>query len=329
VTGTVPGGAKEQVARLLTLVPYLHSRGEVRIDEAARDLGVSAEQLVRDLRVLLMCGLPGGYPGDLIDVDLDALEDPDGDGVIRVSNADYLARPLRLTPTEASALIVALRALRDGCDDETREVVDRVLGKLETAAAEGAAALVDVGDRVDELASLRAQLAGAVEQRRQVRLTYYVPSRDEESERVVDPHALVSATGFDYLDAWCHLAEAPRLFRLDRIHSAEVTDDPVQTQPQPRQPLADGLFLQDGDARRVVLHLKPQARWVPDYYPVEHVRRRRGGALEVTMLVADSRWLDRLLLRLAPYASVVDPPELADSFRDAAAAALRLYGEGA
>ena len=103
----------------------------------------------------------------------------------------------------------------------------------------------------------------------------------------------------------------------------------MQPAPQPRQPLADGLFLQDGDARRVVLHLQPQARWVPDYYPVETVRRRRGGALEVTMLVADSRWLDRLLLRLAPYASVVDPPELADSFRDAAAAALRLYGEGA
>lgn len=329
MTGPAAGGAKEQVARLLALVPYLHSRGQVRIDEAARDLGVSAEQLVRDLRVLLMCGLPGGYPGDLIDVDLDALEDPDGDGVIRVSNADYLARPLRLTPTEASALIVALRALRDGCDDETREVVDRVLGKLETAAAEGAASLVDVGDRVDELAGLRAQLARAVEGRRQVRLTYYVPSRDEESERVVDPHALVSANGFDYLDAWCHLAEAPRLFRLDRIHSAEVTDDPVQTRPQPRRPLADGLFLQDGAARRVVLHLQPQARWVPDYYPVEKVRRRRGGALEVTMLVADSRWLDRLLLRLAPYATVVDPLELADSFRHAAASALRLYGEDA
>ena len=45
--------------------------------------------------MLFLCGLPGGYPDDLIDVDLEALE---GDGVIRVSNADYLARPLRLTP---------------------------------------------------------------------------------------------------------------------------------------------------------------------------------------------------------------------------------------
>ena len=101
-----------------------------------------------------MCGLPGGYPDDLIDVDIDALEGPDGvrtDGVIKVSNADYLARPLRLSPTEASAVIVALRALRNGAKDDTREVVDRALAKLEAAAAQGsaqgsAAAQIDPGD---------------------------------------------------------------------------------------------------------------------------------------------------------------------------------------
>ena len=75
-------GAKDQVARLLTLVPYLHARDSVRLDEAAVALGVSPHQLLKDLKVLLMCGLPGGYPDDLIDVDLDALEDPGGDGVI-------------------------------------------------------------------------------------------------------------------------------------------------------------------------------------------------------------------------------------------------------
>ena len=89
--------AKDQVARLLTLVPFLHARGQIRLDDAATALGVPADQLVKDLKVLLMCGLPGGYPDDLIDVDLDALEGPEADGVIRVSNADYLARPLRLT----------------------------------------------------------------------------------------------------------------------------------------------------------------------------------------------------------------------------------------
>ena len=110
-------GAKDQVARLLTLVPYLHSHPQVRLDETARAVGSTPEQVVKDLGVLFMCGLPGGFPDDLIDVDLDALEDTEEgglrlEGVIRISNADYLARPLRLTPTEATAIIVALRAMR-------------------------------------------------------------------------------------------------------------------------------------------------------------------------------------------------------------------------
>lgn len=320
------GGAKEQVARLLTLVPYLHTRGEVRLEEAARTLGVSPAQLLKDLRVLLMCGLPGGYPGDLIDVDLDALEQPEGDGVIRVSNAEYLSRPLRLSPTEASALIVALRALRGGSSDDTREVVDRVLAKLETAVAEGAAVgQVDLGEAVDDLAELRGTLLDAVDGQRQVRLRYYVPSRDEESERIVDPHGIVTANGFDYLDAWCHSAEAPRLFRLDRIHQATVLDSAVLTPAEEPRDLADGLFLPAEDTVEVTLRLAPQARWVPDYYPVEGVRTRRGGVLEVTLRVADPRWLERLLLRLAPHATVLDPSELADSFRATARAALGWY----
>src|SRR4029079_13126008 len=122
--GTSAGAAKDQVGRLLRLVPHLPGREQSSLDEAARVIGVPPEQLEQDLRVLFLCGLPGGYPDDLIDVDLDALE---GEGVIRVSNADYLARPLRLTPTEASAIIVALRALRAGATKDTREVVDRAL----------------------------------------------------------------------------------------------------------------------------------------------------------------------------------------------------------
>ena len=321
-------GAKDQVARLLTLVPYLHSHGQVRLEDAAAALGVRPAQVLGDLKVLLMCGLPGGYPDDLIDVDLDALEGPEADGVIRVSNADYLSRPLRLTPTEATAIIVALRALRGGANDETREVVDRALAKLAAAAAEGSAApLIDPGEeaRDRDLSRLEADLQDAVARQRQVRLTYFAPSRDARSERTVDPRGIVEAEGFTYLDAWCHTAEGPRLFRLDRIESAEVLDTPTETEPEAPRDLADGLFSQAGDATPVTLRLAPDARWIIDYYPVEAVRQRRGGLLEVDLLVADERWLQRLLLRLAPHAQVLEPAAFDEAFRERARSALRLY----
>ena len=311
-------GAKDQVARLLTLVPYLHSH---------------PEQVVKDLGVLFLCGLPGGYPDDLIDVDLDALEDPEGgglrlEGVIRGSNADYLARPLRLTPTEATAIIVALRALRGTAPDDTREVVDRALAKLEAAAAAtpGGTALVEPGDDDDAAATrLRASLDNAVARQRQVRLTYYVPARDEESERVVDPRGVVTANGVAYLDAWCHSAEAPRLFRLDRIHEAVVLDSAVETEPEPPRDLSDGMFQRSQETTLVTLSLQPPARWVVEYYQVEAVRQRRGGVVEVDMQVADRRWLLRLLMRLAPHARVISPAELDTEFRETAQRTLSQY----
>jgi proteasome accessory factor C len=320
VSTATAGAAKDQVGRLLRLVPYLHARDQVSLEEAARVLGVPEDQLDKDLRVLFLCGLPGGFPDDLIDVDLDALE---GEGVIRVSNADYLARPLRLTPTEASAIIVALRALRSGADPDTREVVDRALAKLEAAAA-GSTPLVDPGDDVPGTLALRAQLEDAARRRRQVRVTYYVPARDEESERVVDPHGVVTHHGVAYLDAYCHSAEAPRLFRLDRIHEATVLDSEITTDPSEPRDLSDGVFGGD-EATRVTLLLQPEARWVEEYYSVEEVRPRPEGGSEVDLLVGDERWLQRLLLRLTPYAEVLTPAHYGDGAAEVIRRALALY----
>ncbi|MCY7395155.1 MAG: WYL domain-containing protein [Nocardioides sp.] len=332
-------GARDQVSRLLTLVPFLHARGQVRLDDAAVALGVSPAQLVKDLKVLLMCGLPGGYPNDLIDVDLDALEGPEADGVIRVSNADYLARPLRLTATEATAVIVALRALRGGARDDTREVVDRALAKLEAAAADGAdgadgadpsraaATRVEPGEGAADadIALLATRLVQASRDRRQVRLTYYVPSRDEDSLRDVDPRGVVASRGVQYLDAWCHLAEAPRLFRLDRIGTAEVLDVPIVTEAEGPRDLAEGLFARTTDATVVTLLLDPPAHWMVEYYPVEEVTATDDGRLRVQLVVADPRWLTRLLLRLAPHARVVAPQRYADDFTASAQRTLGLY----
>jgi proteasome accessory factor C len=265
--------------------------------------------------------------GDLIDVDMDALE---GEGVIRVSNADYLARPLRLDSSEASALIVALSALREGSDDAVRPIVDRTLNKLEAAAGDGAAlaAHVDVRlprqqARVDEL---RERLARAVADKRQVRLDYYVPTRDESTERVVDPLRVVNADGHTYLEAWCHLAEDQRLFRLDRVSSAEVLDTPVRPPAgiQPRD-LARGIFQPSPDDVLATVRLAPAARWVAEYYPVEETRDEPDGGLLVRLRVGDPAWLTRLMLRLGDTAELLDPPDLADRVRRTAAAALANY----
>lgn len=329
-------GARDQVARLLTLVPFVHQHGGVRLEEAASLLGVSTEQVLRDLKVLFMCGLPGGLPDDLIDVDLDALETDQGspvtDGVIRVENADYLSRPLQLTATEASALVVALRMLRDSSNPDTAALVDSVLAKIDHSVASAAPAHVDVRPSAQEVQQVAsAAVTGPIDQAvatgRQLRLSYFVESRGEESTRVVDPRGIAQRGIFRYLDAWCHTANDERLFRLDRIQRLQVLDTPISTPRVPPRSLDEGLF-RDVDrtgSTLVTLRLDPQARWATDYYPMHEVRPTSDGGAEVDLVVVDQRWLMRLLMRLAPHARVVRPDEIADLFIARTQGTLSLY----
>lgn len=314
--------AKDQVGRLLALVPLIRRRGEIHVEEAANLLGVTAAQLVADLRVLIFCGWPGWLPGDLIEVDLDALE-PGGDGMIRIANADYLAEPLRLSRAEASALLVALNTLRSGADDTVVPTIDSAVAKIEGAV--GAVPVASVGAHPAP-SSAHTAIDRALREKRQLALRYLVASRDEVTERVVDPLALLVDGGVEYLDAWCHRAGDRRSFRVDRVLDADVLDSPVEAHGLPARDLGDGIFQPSPDLPLVTLRVGRQARWIAEYYPVESTRERRGGVLEVSLRVADTAWLDRLLLRLTPHVTVVGPKEFTQRYRQSTEAVLELYG---
>ena len=320
-------GAREQVSRLLALVPYLQRRTDMSLAQVAADFAVSPDQIMNDLKVLWMCGLPGLTPDKMIEVDFEAIED-DPEGVVRIENADFLARPVRLGSSEASALIVALRALREGSPESSHEVIDRCLVKLEDAAASGTAAPpVEVVASPDAGQRHAAVLQRAMDTNRQARLDYYVPTRDETTQRTVDPLELLSNDGHDYLDAWCHLAQARRLFRLDRMHAVEVVDEPRRQHSLTPRDLSEGLFEPGPDDVVAVVHLERHTRWVADYYPVDAVEELGDGRLAATLRVGDPRWLVRLALRLAPALEVVEPPQLREAVTTSARATLDLYSE--
>ncbi len=97
------------------------------------------------------------------------------------------------------------------------------------------------------------------------------------------------------------------------------------TEPAQPRDLSDGVFASGDEATLVTLALHPEARWVEEYYSVQDVRPAGDGGSEVDLLVGDEQWLQRLLLRLAPYAEVVAPPHFASGTAEAIRQALALY----
>jgi proteasome accessory factor C len=53
-----PGAATERLSRLLAMVPYLVTRQGIPLAEAAREFGITEEELVKDLELLFVCGTP-------------------------------------------------------------------------------------------------------------------------------------------------------------------------------------------------------------------------------------------------------------------------------
>ena len=312
-------GATDRLSRLLAMVPFLARRQGIPLAEAATELGITERQLVKDLELLFVCGAPGPLPDDLIEAEWDA-------GHVYLGNVDPIARPLRLGVDEALALLVGLRALADVPGLHDREALDRTMAKLEAAAGDAGAASSSVTVAVEGRTGPVAAVRRALEQRRRVHLTYFVPTRDETTERDVDPMRLLMVDGRWYLEGWCHRAEEVRLFRLDRIDALTVLDE--RADPPPRASLRDlgeGLFRPSPQDAVVTLELTPAGRWVVDYYPVEAVDELPDGRLLVRLRAADHRWLRSLVLRLGGDARVVDPPELAEAVAARAGAALDAY----
>jgi proteasome accessory factor C len=303
---------------LLALIPWLVSRPGVAIAEAADEFGVSEDQLRSDLELAFLCGLPGHLPDDLIDVSFD------GDHIV-VTNAETIARPLRLNPDEALALLVGLRALADLPTPAGRDVVERATAKLERAAGDAANAhrniTVTVQSAADADLAAREAIGQALGSGRRIRLEYYVPARDEVTVREVDPVRLHLVDGHGYLEAWCRSADDWRMFRLDRVQSVEVLEALVEAHSPPE--IRDSAFDAASAPWKVQLLLEPRAAWLVDAFPCTVVQRDPDLIVEIP--VGDLGWACQLLLQLGGAARPLQPPELIEAVRAQTTAALAEY----
>lgn len=307
--------SNDQVARLLGLVPYLQRNPGASVTQVAGEFGVTPKQLMSDLKALWMCGLPGGLPGDLIEIDMDAVE---ADGRIHLTNADYLSRPMRLGADEALAMIAGLEALGEVAAGEARQAVDSALEKLRGLLGEqGVPVSVTI---VSGEPAIRAAVQDAITQQLRVRLRYVGAKR--ESTPVVDPVRVEVVGGYAYLDAWSTEANGWRSFRLDRILAIDPTGVAAADHGEPPRP---GSWFDDAPTE-MTIRLSRRAAWVVEYYPTSSVIAE-GETLLATLPVVDLDWATSFALRLGPEAEVLSPDSVTEAVRAEAREALLAYGE--
>jgi proteasome accessory factor C len=287
--------AGDRLRRLLALVPWVAAHDGPTVEEVCRRFGLTRDELAAELDLVFLCGVYPYTPDALIEVVYE------GDRVF-IGYADYFSRPLRLTPEEGLTLVASANALLAVPGADTDGPLARGLAKLAgVLGVEADEALeVRLGTAPEALLDT---LQGAVAARQRVEVDYYAYGRDERTRRVVDPHGVYAVEGEWYLVGYCHLAEAERRFRVDRIRS-------IETLGQSFPPVAQAPTLTSFDPRpddpRVVLDLEPPARWVAEQYPVEAVEERGGGRVRVRRVAGAPAWLERLLLRLGRDATVVE-----------------------
>ncbi|MEV5279358.1 MULTISPECIES: WYL domain-containing protein [unclassified Streptomyces] len=312
--------AIDQTRRMLSLVTYLRERPGARVADVARAFGITEDELISDLDVLPMCGT-SFRGGDLLDIDTD------GDR-IWWHNPDDVAEPLRLAADEATALLVAARAVSTlpGLREGDRQALLRATAKLEAAAGEAAGASSRLSVTFESEGGVFAEVDRAISERRRLWVKYYSPARDELTEREVDPIRLF-AVGHTYMEAWCRLSEARRTFRLDRVAEIRLLDEASAPPELELRDLSEGLVQPSAEDPEVVVEVAPGGRWVAEYYPHDSAEELPDGGLRISLRTPDPASLRRLALRLGQDGRIVSPDDLAQSARRAAREALAGYEE--
>jgi predicted DNA-binding transcriptional regulator YafY len=311
----------DQLVRQWRLIELLDRPGGVVVDDAARELGYNRRTVFRDLEVLQAAGFP-------------IVNERAADGrhvAWKVLESFRRTLPLKLSLAELAALVMSRELLSP--------LGGSLLGPAVVSAWERIAAVlsrdtVQLLDRMRDTIGVRAlgaklelpiaehlpALHAALLDRRSVRMRYYSFSRDETTERVVDPYRFTYFDGGLYLIGHCHLRDDVRIFAAERIRSVE----PLHTRFEPPHDFDARSFLDkawgivQGELVAVRVRFAPGlARYVRtrQWHPSQKFRTLDDGRLEMTMRVADTLEVRRWILGHGAQAEVMEPASMREAIR--------------
>ena len=304
----------ERFARLVTLAGILietaREAHKLDVAELCQRLQVSETELRQDIDVLNVVNFGGGSYVLYAEVQGGQIEvDPEPYG-------DNFARPARLLPLEAKALVAAIdligEHLPEGSLASARQKIVDALGQ--DPAQEGLQITTAKGDD-SEIARV---VSGAISEHRLLEIEHYKEELDEFTKRRVEPYKLMNGQEGWYVHAWDPDKDDTRSFRLDRIRSATVLDESFEPRPGIEPDIHGWPSTGEvADARLARVWMAPdRARWAREDMRV--VEELADGAVIVELPFAGHRYLARELLKEAGDAVVLEPDDARQAVLEAA-----------
>lgn len=218
--------ALKKSERLLELLQILRARRRpVTGQVLAEELGINLRTLYRDVEALRAMGA-----------------DVRGEAGIGYQLDDgFFMPPMTLTEEEIEALVLGLRMVIYGPDADMGKTAQRVRAKIQTVLPKHLSDLMDAvglfaipGQAYGQDSKALSIVRAGMREERGVDLAY-VDGKGAATDRVVWPVSVGYMGNRQILAAWCTLRQDYRSFWIDRIKTANLTDEAFG---RPRRTLA-------------------------------------------------------------------------------------------
>lgn len=307
------------VARMLALVQWVKTHPGQSFESLAEHLGVSPEQIRKDIESLSLVG-DDHMPWQGLDFDFADLSN----GKVTLSQAGGLANRLHLDELDREVLALALAALEAGPWNTYVHQLSQLLQLSPNIQAGMQGAGTTAPDQVFTTV-LEALTAG-----RSLKLSY-VDAAGVSSQRNVDPWWLVSDGALLTLVGYCHGARAKRRFRLERISALSLGDQvrkaapPVNTAADKRRRSRSQSW--GRTAQTATLRIRPSGIWLTQVAKAKQVIYNQDGTITVEIIGRSQAWLESVVLRASSELIAVEPATLLEKVSVRAAKARANYAQ--
>ena len=306
-----PRSSEVRVSGLLRMLPWLMKQERVSVAKMAKQFSMSESDLIEDIEMASMCGVPPYTPFELTDIYID-------EGYVFVGANKRFERSLELTSAEAFGLSLMATAARELPGFTRGKDLKSAMKKLRKVLGDD---LVDVDI---ESPTFLAVVTEAASSGQRLRISYWTPARNEESERTVTVRTVFVDRGHWYIRADDDASNDSRHFRVDRIRSVAPLDEFVEVFETTAQ--VPVWFADASGSAVVTAEVAASAAWVVETYPCTVREERPDGSFLIDIVSNSDHWLGRLLLRAGGAITIVSPSDMASVQARTANAVLARYG---